>query len=70
MEQTWLTWPPDRRLTGAANLGMLRDASHLPLKTWISVLFLPVGKNCLSPAGVHRKNWDSSPNLIIPQDCS
>ena len=39
MEQVWLTWPPDRRLTGPANLGMLRDASHLPLKTRISVLF-------------------------------
>ncbi|XP_053789499.1 uncharacterized protein LOC128782952 [Vidua chalybeata] len=40
MEQVWLAWPPMGHLTGLADLGMPRAASHQLLQHWGSVFSL------------------------------
>lgn len=40
MDQVWLAWPPRGHLTGLADLGMSRAASHQFLEHWGSVLSL------------------------------
>ena len=70
MEQTWLTWPPHGFLTGPPDLGMLRDASYMPLKTWISVLSLLWERIVFLLQGFMAKNRIPPPKLKIPQDCS
>lgn len=65
MEQVWLAWPPGGHLTGPADLGMLRVASHLPLKPWSSVLSFLWERTVLLLQGPMAEIGILPPNLIM-----